>query len=58
MLALDAEVIEDSFKIVFSFTYNKLGLLVYQDKVLKKILFSKLTLREWTPSCTLLQISM
>lgn len=58
MLALDAEVIEDSFKIVFSFTYNKLGLLVYQDKVLKKILFSKLTLREWTPSCTLLQVSM
>lgn len=39
-LALDTEVIGDTLKIVFSFVYNKLALLVYQDQVLKKTLSS------------------
>lgn len=51
MLAPDAEIIGDTLKLfVLSFSYHKLALIVYQDKVLRKTLYSKRILQEQTPS--------
>ena len=51
MLAPDAEILGDTLKLfVLSFSYHKLALIVYQDKVLRKTLYSKRILQEQIPS--------